>query len=158
MDHRAAQHILAVPAPMLRSLIWGLLKKPSQSTLNSRRYFLVVLKRALMNKMMKKAWKTVPLTIEMRARALHICRTGARNGNQCLLNWYIFFEQEKFFVGSWGRATQNSCNYRFFDELVKKSKLTEESAEQYRVMADYAYNIGLIGEAFRLYALAYRFK
>ena len=55
MDYRSALHKLAVPAPLLSRLIHKLLSVLTQPYFNGSKYVNNVLKRAIMNKMMKKA-------------------------------------------------------------------------------------------------------
>ena len=47
--------------------------------------------------------------------------------------------------------------YRFTGFYFLVKHLPEETALQCREKAHYAYNVGLIDDAFRLYAIAYRF-
>jgi hypothetical protein len=153
MHHLSALHFLAVPAPLLCPLIQRLLTNKTQPYFNGKKYFLNLLRRALMTKMMTKIWQSKPQTNKMRVIALCICRDGVENGNPCLLNWYRFLQQKQFFVGSWGRQTnRNEYMHRMLMEA-----LPETSSERCWTKADYAYNVGDIDEAIRLYARASRF-
>jgi hypothetical protein len=154
MDPRAALLVLAIRAPLTYFLIWRLLTKSNQHNSKGKKYFLKVLKRSLMGKMMEKVWQLSPQNNEMRVRVLCVCRDGATNRNPCLLYWYRFLHQEQFFVGSLGRQIQNmgsNFNRRLLEELP------EGSAENCWKKADYAYNIGSIDYAIILFARARRF-
>jgi len=153
MDFRAAQYVLAIRAPLNHFLIWSLVTKSSQSNFKRKKYFLLVLKRSLMGKMMSKIWQSKPQNNEMRVRVLCICRAGVASGNLCLQYWYRFLHQEQFFVGSWGRQIQfqEPCNY--IHRMLMEA-LPETSSEECWTKANYAYDIGNIGEAIRLFVIA----
>lgn len=92
MHHLSALHFLAVPAPFLCPLIQRLLTNSTQPNIEVKKYFIKVLRRALMTRMMKKIWQSKSQTNVMRVRAFCICRDGVENGNPCLLNWYRFLQ------------------------------------------------------------------
>jgi hypothetical protein len=156
MDHRAALLAVAIRVPLTNSLIWSLLTNSTQPNFKGKKYFLKVLRRSLMTKMMTKIWQLMPQTNEMRVRVLCVCRDGATNGNPCLLYWYRFLVHEQFFVGSWGGQIQNSNRYDYIHRMLMEA-LPETSSEVCLTKADYAYNTGNIDEAIRLFALASRF-
>ena len=157
MDYRAALLAAAIRAPLTNSLILRLVTKSTQPNFKGNKYFLKVLKRALMTKIMTKIWQSKPQNNEMRVRTLCVCRDGAANGNPCLLYWYRFLHQEQFFVGSWGRQIQNSNRSDYMHRMLMEA-LPETSSEEYLTKADYAYNTGNIEEAIRLFALASYFS
>jgi hypothetical protein len=156
MDFRAALRLLVVPAPLLNNLIWRLLTNSTQLNFKRKKYFLKVLRRSLMTKMMTKVWQSKPQDNEMRVRTLCVCRDGASNGNPCLLYWYRFLHREQFFVGYLGRQIQNSNRSDYMHRMLMEA-LPETSLNGCRTKADYAYNTGNIEEAIRLFARASRF-
>jgi hypothetical protein len=150
MHHLSALHFLAVPAPLLCPLIQRLLTNSTQPYFEVKKYLIKVLKRAIMNKMMTKIWQSKSQTNKMRISTLCICRDGVENGNPCLLNWYRFLQQKQFFVGSWVRQT----NRNEYMHRMLMAALPDTSSERCRTKADYAYDVGDIVEAIRLYAIA----
>ena len=148
--------VVAIRAPLTNSLIWSLLTNSTQPNFNGKKYFIKVLKRALMTKMMTKVWQSKPRNNEMRVRTLCVCRAGAANRNPCLLYWYKFLDQEQFFVGSWGRRNQNSNSSDYMRWMLMEA-IPETSRHGCWTKADYAYNTGNIDEAIRLFALVSRF-
>ena len=151
MDFRAAQHVLAIRAPLNYFLISSLLTKPSQFNIKRKYFFLLMLKRSLMKKMMTKVWQSKPRNNEMRARTLCVCRAGDASGNLCLQYWYRFLAREQFFVGSWGREIQRT-DWFIYRKLLEA--LPETSSEECWTKANFAYDIGNIDETIRLFAIA----
>lgn len=153
MNHRAALLALDIRVPLTYPLIWSLLTDPQQPNFKGKKYFLNMLKRALMTKMMTKVCQSTFKNNEMRVRVLSVCRNGAANGNPCLLYWY------KFFVGSWGLLSPKE-KYSLFDVYKDRwllKKYPETSRSECVRKANFAYNTCNIDEAIRLFALASRF-